>query len=540
MATEHNMSDVTPRGRYFDDAPPDDVRGAGALTAAAEALPYDAHRSIVGASEVLKLRDSAAVVRGSAAWQDAAWDFVDQIGELKFAFNLVAQVTSRAILYPAFVTSSGEIPVNVDEYMASTTESSGRVPTKTRSAVDAAHRVLEELKGSGEAEILRRMALNLSIPGELYILRLPSEEWIVASSSEFRPGAGMSTLTRSARTSSTMNLPDSTYSARIWRPHPRWYRDADSSMLGVLDSCEKIVMFDKESRTHSRSRLNAGVIVVPNGMSPLVEGEDLATAIAKLAVDPVENESSAQSVAPLILQGPPEHLDKVQRIDLGRKTDPNQLAEYEAAIDRMLAGVDIPKDIVSGLADVKYSNALVIDDALYKAHIETLLLLICDSLTSAYFRPMLRKAGVDEALVQRMVIWYNPSQIVTRPDRSNAATTGYEKYLLSGEAWRGAQGFADTDAPGRDEIIMRLALGAQIPPEIATVLIESLNPEFFSEQRQRNQQEAGVPSEVSDLLSGAGVDAGTGAEANAEESGDASADDIPPGGTLPPSPEQLL
>lgn len=488
---------------------------------------------MTAATEVLNLKKAHQdqLNRSVAAWQDSSWNFVDQIGELKFAFNLVAQVVSRAFLYPAVIADNSEVPVDIDTYLEDMDEKTGEAsPDKLKKALEIADEVVSELVESGQAEILRMLALNLSIPGECYLLN--ADKWTIASISEFTPGS-TPYLNRHKDSKHRKALKSDTYAARIWRAHPRWYAEPDSSMLGVLDQCEKVVLFDQVMRALSRSRLNAGVIVIPNGLTPITEGLDLNEALAKATIDPVESEVSSASVTPLILQGPAELADKIKYVELGRKIDSDMLQAYESSIDRMLAGVDIPKDIISGLADVKYANALVIDDALYKAHIEPLLLLICDALTSAYLRPRLRKEGIDEQLIKRLVIWYNPSQIVTRPDRSQAASEGYEKYLLSGKAWRSARGFGEMDAPSEDEIIMRLGLGAQVPPEMATVLIEALNPEFFEEKREQAQADAGVPDDVSQILSGDDRVENPG-EVPAGEEDQESGGDITPGGTLPP------
>lgn len=538
MASETNSEPIETaprRRRFFDDPTPEEDEALPPGSIRASAATYDSPRGMTAATEVLDLKkaNKSLVDRSVSAWQDSAWNFVDQIGELKFAFNLVAQVVSRAFLYPAMVAEHSEIPVATDVYLDDLDEKSGEAsPEKTKRALEIAEEVVRELVDSGQAEILRMFALNLSIPGECYLLN--DKEWTVASISEFTPGS-TPYLNRHKDSKHRRALKSDTYAARIWRAHPRWYAEPDSSMLGVLDQCEKVILMDQVMRALSRSRLNAGVIVIPNGLTPIVEGMSLNEALAKTTIDPVESEVAGASVTPLILQGPSEQIDKLQYIELGRKIDGDMLMAYESAIDRMLAGVDIPKDIISGLADVKYANALVIDDALYKAHIEPLLLLICDALTSAYLRPRLLKEGVDPEIIKRLVIWYNPSQIVTRPDRSQAASEGYEKYLLSGKAWRSARGFNEMDAPSEDEIITRLGLGAQVPPEMATVLIEALNPEFFQEQRQKNQEAAGVPEEVSSLLQGDDrVENPDGVPATETESGEESGGDITPGGTLPP------
>lgn len=495
--------------------------------------PYGHERPMTSGAEVINISQANKRLANHhvEAWQTSAWEFIDQIGELKSAFNLTAQVVGRAFLYPAVVVNHADVPIATDVYEKDLESHGGETnPQATRRALREAEDIIQELVESGRSEILRLMALNLSVAGECYLL--DNKPWTVASVSEFTPGT-VSYYNRRKDASARVAVPPGTYVARIWRAHPRWTLEADSSMLGILDQCEKLVLFDQAMRASARSRLNAGIVVVPTGLVPLSGELSADEAIAKATIEPVETEESAASVTPLILQGPPDQLDKIQRIDLGRKIDSDFLTAYDSALDRMLSGVDLPKEIISGLADVKYANALVIDDSLYKAHIEPLLLLICDALTTAYLRPRLLKAGVPETLVNRMAVWYNPSQIVTRPDRSQAATEGYDKYLLSGKAWRGARGFSESDAPNPDELVARLALKTPVPLEMAPTLIESLNPDFFRESRAKNQDAAGVPDDVRQLLSGSQEDTSTPAPPNSDQGVQQSGGDIMPDGVLP-------
>ena len=95
-------------------------------------------------------------------------------------------------------------------------------------------------------------------------------------------------------------------------------------------------------------------------------------------------------------------------------------------------------------------------------------------------------------------MWADTSAIVTRPDKSQAANEGYDKQLLSGEAWRRSRGFSETDAPDEDEMMRRLAIErAPIPPEMASVMIQALNPEFFEQAAKANAEESGIPGDVS-------------------------------------------
>jgi len=543
--------------RFFDDDIPDDARPA-------VAVPYNHPRAATASAQVIDLRarsGPAASMSRNKAWQEAAWGYYDQVGELKFAFNLISQVVSRALIYPAVIEDTSEVPIEVKAFLdevkeavakseaASTepqTEDTETAPAggNLSLAAEKADSALRSLTLGGQAEMLRLFALNLSIPGECYLVH-DGNKYLVASISELTPGTPPTLRHSNVNTTADQlgkKLEKDAYVARIWRSHPRWSAEADSSMLGVLDQVEKVVLFDQVMRTISRSRLGAGIIFIPSGLSPVGE-KSLEEALIEVTTQPVEDESVASTVTPLLLTGPPELGEKIKRIDLSRQIDEQMTKLSDMAIDRVLAGLDIPKNIVAGMQETRYSNALVIDDSLYKAHIEPLILMICDALTQAYLRPALRRAGVSEEIVNKFVVWYNPSAIVTRPDRSQAANEGFDRYLLSGEAWRRARGYSDLDKPSEDELIMRLALEkAQIPPDMASVLLESIHPEFFQQARAAGQSNSGVPSDVADILSGktptpepAQAPNTESATVTQEQSGGA----ISPGGPMPPRPDNL-
>jgi hypothetical protein len=170
-----------------------------------------------------------------------------------------------------------------------------------------------------------------------------------------------------------------------------------------------------------------------------------------------------------------------------------------------MQGLDVPKDIVTGLANVKYSNATQIDESLYKAHIEPLMLLIADALTIVYLRPYLISIGYSESEVNRIVIWYDPSQVTTRNDRAADADAGFNNLAVSYDTWRRAHGFSDNDAPSPMELALRLVItkGA-ITPELTEAMLAAVAPEVMEKVRGIAQENsvAPVPPEIQQLLTG--------------------------------------
>ena len=65
---------------------------------------------------------------------------------------------------------------------------------------------------------------------------------------------------------------------------------------------------------------------------------------------------------------------------------------------------------------------------------------------------------------------------------------------------RGAasRGFSETDAPDDEEMVRRVAIErAPISPEMGTVMIQALNPDFFDQAAKAGAEESGIPDDIS-------------------------------------------
>lgn len=504
----------------------------------AQSAPYSAPRVLTAAAAQVRVNDRAEYElfrqrrnSASSAWQIEAWEYYDAIGEIKYAFNLVASVISRIRLYPAVIDNPSEAPK----------------PVQNVSSVDpalglAAERAIQRLDSAygGQAGLLRDAALNLSVTGECYLVQMPArpgsgipESWDIKSTDEVvaasNKAGSYTVLSRREQMGGSQGgkggyeLPNKAFIGRIWRAHPRFSDEADSSLRGMLDLCAELLLLNRTFRATARSRLNAGALYLPDGLSVAASGDpDLLDddmlnpgAVASEAEDefedqlidamttPIRDEDSASAVVPLIIRGPAELGDKIKQFKFERSFDPALAERADRVLERILQGIDIPKDVVTGLANVKYSNALQIDEALYKAHIEPLMLLIVDALTVVYFRPYLIANGYSPSDVDRMVIWYDPSAVSTRNDRAEDADMGYDRHVISGEAWRRAHGFSNADAPTDAELAVRLLVEkGQITPELTEAMLAVVSPTMMDAVRAKSMgtEQAALPEEVQNIL----------------------------------------
>ncbi len=508
-------------------------------------LPFNEPRPLTAAAAQIKIGDpgEAQVFKSrrqsaSSAWQKEAWEYYDAIGEIKYAFNLVASVVSRIRLYAASVDDPAEAPVSVRKSEVVSPELAA-----------AAERALDRLNSAygGQSGLLKDTALNLQVTGECYLVQVPErigtglpESWDIRSTDELQVDAkgnyminprrevgngGGSVM--SAGNVEVIKLPKSAFIGRIWKSHPRYSQEADSSLRGLLDLCAELLLLNRTFRATARSRLNAGALYLPDGLSvaaapdpdypydedgnyneqynPEEAADDFEDQLIDAMLTPIKDEDSASAVVPLIIRGPAELGDKIKQFKFERSFDPALAERSERVLERIMQGLDVPKDIVSGLANVKYSNALQIDESLYKAHIEPLMLLIADAITVVYLRPYLISIGYSELEVNRLVIWYDPSQVATRNDRAADADAGFDKLAVSYDSWRRAHGFSDQDAPDSTELALRLIINkGAITPELTEAMLGAVSPDLMEKVKGVAQQNsvAPIPPEIEQALSG--------------------------------------
>jgi hypothetical protein len=509
----------------------------------AQAVPYSAPRALTAAAVQLQINDKGEVEKfkqrrtgGSSDWQSEAWEYYDAIGEIKYAFNLVASVVSRIRLYAAVVDNPAESPVPA--------RNSDVIDPRLAAAAERAIARLDSAYG-GQAGLLRDAALNLSVSGECYLVQFPErkgsglkESWDIRSTDELQLDSKNSYViiprrdiigTSSSRSGANgIKLPNTAFVGRIWRAHPRYSEEADSSLRGLLDLCSELLLLNRTFRATARSRLNAGALYLPDGLSvaaspdpdypyddendlnPGMTAEEAADEFEDQLMDamttPIRDEDSASAVVPLIIRGPAELGDKIKQFKFERSFDPALAERSDRVLERILQGLDVPKDIVTGLANVKYSNALQIDEALYKSHIEPLMLLIADALTVVYLRPALLASGFAEEDVSRITVWFDPSQVATRNDRAADADSGFDKMAVSYETWRRSHGFSASDAPDSNELAIRMLVEkGSLSPELTQAMIGAIAPEVMKSVRDAQQVEsaAPVPQEIQQILDNA-------------------------------------
>lgn len=478
----------------------------------AQAANWKAIRTITASAAQVNVNKMQPGKKPYSDWQAEAWTGFEKVGEIHYGFSLVANIMSRVRIYAGAVIGPEQSPMLAKEAAEKDLLNS----ELAQMATDA----MDDLTADDFPVMVRSFSLNTSVAGESYLIHLPDpadpehpdaepdKHWTIRSGDELEFRAGQVVLNpMRGSTSEQQMLPKDTFIARIWRSSARYSMEPDSSMLGISDPIEELLLLQRLVRSTTRSRLNMGVVFMPDGVTvatptvsedPDAEVEDPGNEFLAQFIDamvtPIEDEGNASSVVPLVVTGPEGLGEKIKHITFERSSDEWLVNRSERALERILQGLDVPKEIVTGLAQVKYANAIVIDENLYRANIEPLCLMLADSLTQVYLRPVLRARGVPEADLQRVCVWYDPSEIVTRPNQAQDATDGFDRYIVSPATWRREHGFSDTDAPTEAELaFMLLTQKGVLPDEVTSSLLQVVLPDTLGKKREENISNSVIP-----------------------------------------------
>lgn len=369
---------------------------------------------------------------------------------------------------------------------------------------------LDRLKGplGGRSEIARALNMNLEVAGEAYLIGIGPREvavkddqgqeigtdivpeaWAVYSVSQVEQQGGEYKITE--RMGATVKRPldpllDSE-PIRVFQRHPRWSLEADCAMRGVLGQCEALLLLDNSIKAVAKSQMPAGYLLIPNELStgPDIEtqpedGEEAPVdpflqELYDGAVEPVQDPSSAASVAPTFVRGPSDALKEFRHVSIARDGDKTVLEKIKAGIERLARGLNLPVEAVMGHQQTTFANALQVKQDTFDDHYQPRCVLICDALTVGFLQPNLIEAGMDPTVAERIVVWFDPSGMIKQVNPVDSADKGIELDLLSGEAWRRAWGWTEDDAPDPIERLVRAVMHLRtFDPGISTAILDLL------------------------------------------------------------------
>lgn len=414
---------------------------AAALTAAAVTGP-----PALTAAAAAPKGPQPQFLRHTEKWQNEVWEFYDTLGEFNYGIWWLSNMLSRVRLRAAKLRPGSDEPDITDKGTAA------ELMMKFGGGV------------TGQAQIMKRITVQLSLPGEGYVIGEEingQEKWQVRSVDEIKSQSGSYQLMdeNSVTTGQEWRqISDNSLVFRVWRPHDRYYHLADSPARSAREIMRELELVNRHIVAQYLSRLaSAGIILFPAEMDFPVR-EEFADAPnpfmrewIEIAAEAIKTPGTAAGVIPIPIQLDSEVLDKVKLIDFTLKIDEKIIDKRESAIKRLATKLDMPAEILLGMGDVNHWGAWQLEEGALKTHVAPVAELICQAFTESYLQPRLRASGEDDA--DQWVVWYDMSELALRPDRSGNATEAYDRLELSGSAYRRELGFDEDDKPTDDDLV---------------------------------------------------------------------------------------
>jgi hypothetical protein len=383
-------------------------------------------------------------LRRTESWQEEVWRYHETLGEFNYGVWWLANMLSRVRLRAARLTPDSDEPEIV----------------RTGTAAE----LMMRLGGgvAGQAQLMRRLTVQLSLPGEGYLVgetEGKTERWQVRSVDEIRVQSNRYEVMDEESVTTGQEwrpLAADHLVVRVWRPHDRFYHLADSPARSAREVMRELELVNRKITSEYLSRLaSAGMVAIPDEISFPVREEfadepnPFMAEWIEIAATAIQNPGTASAVVPIPLVGPAEAIDKIRMIDFTLKTDEKTIEKRDSAIKRLATKLDMPAEVLLGMGDVNHWGQWQLEESGLKTHIAPVAELICDALTRGYLQPRLEASGEDP---DAWVVWYDMSELALRPDRSGNAVLAYDRMELSSESFRREMGFNESDAPTDDEL----------------------------------------------------------------------------------------
>lgn len=413
-------------------------------------------RSLLAAAMPLEGRPGKQAWHASSGddqWQKQAWYYYDAIGELRFAYNLLANAVSRATLFAA-----------------ETDPETGLItgPTDDARAQAAAAKILGGMDERPQLQSI--MALHWQVGGETYILILPQgagmeDRWLALSRSSLRM-QGSSWQFKDPLTGVWARLREGTDRLlRVWSPHPDDQVHADSAMRAAIPICLEIEKASQNIVSKLNSRLASnGIFFLPQEIDfATSDGEEAnAQSFMKLLMEIAEaniaDPGSAAAQVPIMADVPGDVIAQLAdgHVDLSTALDAAVGEIREQAITRLGRTVDMPRETALGTqAEANHWSAWQVEESTYKLHVEPFLLKLGMSITREYFRPILKQMG--EPNPDRFVLGWDVTEVVSRPDDTEDVKYLFEHNLVSVDWVLSKFGVPDDAKPSDEEAKFNLA-----------------------------------------------------------------------------------
>lgn len=448
--------------------PSDTAGGKGFLLGAAKVLGYDP-------KEVFETGRH----HQPYPWQEEIWAYFDNVGEVNNTGRYIGNAMSRIILRPGWEDDDGKI-VPLDE-------GTKDLPAEAKKYTKPVQDILRNLRGKsgGQSQLLNDLGINLSMPGECYLVHtdevvgsaVQSRTWEVLSIDELRPQAdGKNYLRYRGMGWKPETLGPDSHPIRVWIKHPRYSEEPMSAIRPLLDGVEELVLLRREVRGQTLSILmGPGVFLIPQEITwpddpskgESESGNPLQFLLGTAMGAAIQDKGSPNAQVPLVIDVPGELIDKFRHIDFRSPADAVTIQKRNEALLAYARGAPLPVEVTTGMMSTTFTNAGQIDEDTYKAYLEPFARGAIDSIVVGYLHPQLMIAtgmnpqSTPPDVMRRVTIYADLSELLAPKDTVQQTLDAWDRYLICNAAACRELGFSEDDIPSDDEILARVRIKQQ-------------------------------------------------------------------------------
>lgn len=439
--------------------------------------PRDPNSLVASAALLTGPGASAAPIK-TETWQGELWGFFDEVPELQFGATWSANALSRVNIVAAVPPrAQGDEPTPIDLNAEGVTWT----PSQRR-AVE----LVASIAGgpAGQGQLLAACAVMLTLPGVGYI-HVKAEgtigverytQWRVCAPEEIREVQS----TADTRTLEVTNCESGKWEPvgeldlviKVWRSHPRRRHEPWSPARSCRKVLVEIVKIGDRVIADLDSRLAGnGLLIFPNEVefpvgqvdAKVAEGADpFVSSFVQVAEIAYTDPRSPAARLPLVVKVPGEWVDKVRHVTFDSKPIEAAPALMAAAIRRLALGLDMPPEVLLGMGESNHWSAWQVAEEAITLHVEPLAESIVHAITIGFLNAALR----GERLIATgddldVMVWYDTSDLTTRPDRGAAAGEAHSRTVITDDAYLTESGLDPSTSllvPGTDEFRRRQLL----------------------------------------------------------------------------------
>jgi len=429
-------------------------------------LPLRARRRRVLTSSAVQLGsgdtlDSGYKDRQSMSWQGRALRYIDLVPELNYASRFYSRTLKQIRLFPANLDDQGELK-----------------PITSGPPVDLLNQVRDP--GGRHSQILSNYGRLMFATGEGnlfgYDLGSADETWLFVWNDELdveRDGMRIKKITWEPVVGEKHEYgPDEAVVYRFWTPHPRRTGEADSPMRPIVEGhvAEELIKLTTAVLSTATTRATSGMLLIPAEISPpeaetaddSVEDQGLISDLGRHLEAQVENAGSPAAVAPWLLEAAYDYIDRIRWVQMhDPQNDYMESALRKEAVERIARGIDFPPEALLGLGHTNHWAALQILLDMWKSHGAPIAQQFCDDITASYLRPALLEAGFADW--ESVVVTYDDSGVVMKPDRSDDADKAWDRGQISDDGYRAMKDIPKDFKPSEEEKDLWLAVKMRDP-----------------------------------------------------------------------------